>query len=251
MDVLKFTLKGKTAFFKKPDVNTYLYFTYSNIHKCAILGIFGAILGYGGYNSAKLKAEINNKKSVIFPEYYEKLKDIKISIVPLCKNGFVSKKIQSFNNSVGYASKEIGGNLIVKEQWLENPAWDIYLMLNDDESKKIAESIINNATVFNPYLGKNDHPADITDAKIFKDVKSIENVSAISSLTLKDNIDILFDEEEEDEEEDYFKYEEYLPIDLNEETTLYELKKFVYTNMKIKTQDIEVFNIEDRNIVFY
>ena len=49
MKTLRFTLSGKTAFFKKPEVNSYVYFTYGNIHKVALLGIFGAILGYGGY----------------------------------------------------------------------------------------------------------------------------------------------------------------------------------------------------------
>ena len=39
MKALKFTLSGETAFFKKPDVNTYLYFTYGNIHKIALLGL--------------------------------------------------------------------------------------------------------------------------------------------------------------------------------------------------------------------
>ena len=46
MKALCFTLKGKTAFFKKPEVNSYVYFTYGNIHKIALLGVFGAILGY-------------------------------------------------------------------------------------------------------------------------------------------------------------------------------------------------------------
>ena len=55
MEVLKFTLKGKTAFFKMPEVNTYYYFTYGNIHKVVLLGIFGAILGYGGYSQWKKK----------------------------------------------------------------------------------------------------------------------------------------------------------------------------------------------------
>ena len=45
MQALKFTLSGKTAFFKRPEVNTYYYFTFGNIHKVALLGIFGAILG--------------------------------------------------------------------------------------------------------------------------------------------------------------------------------------------------------------
>ena len=68
MDALKFVLKGKTAFFKNPEVNTYQYFTYGNIHKPALLGIFGTILGYKGYES-----HFDH-----FPEYYEKLKNVQI-----------------------------------------------------------------------------------------------------------------------------------------------------------------------------
>ena len=49
MQALKFRLKGKHAFFKIPAVNSYYYFTYAQIHKVALLGIFGAILGYDGY----------------------------------------------------------------------------------------------------------------------------------------------------------------------------------------------------------
>ena len=49
MKALKFILSGKTAFFKVPMVNSVCYFTYGNIHKPALLGMFGAILGYKGY----------------------------------------------------------------------------------------------------------------------------------------------------------------------------------------------------------
>ena len=69
-----------------------------------------------------------------YPEFYNRLKDIKILIEPLCKKGVISKKVQVFNNSVGYASQELGGNLIVKEQWLENPSWNIYVLLDTEES---------------------------------------------------------------------------------------------------------------------
>ena len=43
MRALKFTLSGKNAFFKKPEVNAYFYFTYGQIHRVALLGILGAI----------------------------------------------------------------------------------------------------------------------------------------------------------------------------------------------------------------
>ena len=53
MKAIRFTLSGKNAFFKKPEVNSYYYFSYGQIHKVALLGIFGAILGYGGYAQKK------------------------------------------------------------------------------------------------------------------------------------------------------------------------------------------------------
>ena len=88
MRILKFTLSGRNAFFKKPDVNSILYYSYGNIHKVALLGLFGAILGYDGYNKMKFHNQnIKNKKNkkeegIIYPEFYDKLKDIKISISP-------------------------------------------------------------------------------------------------------------------------------------------------------------------------
>ena len=48
MKVVRFTLSGKNAFFKKPEVNACYYFTYGQIHKVALLGMFGAIAGYDG-----------------------------------------------------------------------------------------------------------------------------------------------------------------------------------------------------------
>ena len=94
MQALKFTLSGKTAFFRRPEVNTYYYFTFGNIHKVALLGIFGAILGYQGYG-------YSNNNTIELPEFYQKLKDIKISILPQNKKGYFAKKIQYYNNSVG------------------------------------------------------------------------------------------------------------------------------------------------------
>ena len=143
MRALKFTLSGRNAFFKKPEVNTYGYFTYGQIHKVALLGILGAIVGYKGYGHTG-----------VYPEFYEKLKDLKISIVPGNPQGYIQKKMQMFNNTVGYASQELGGNLIVREQWLENPIWDIYILLNCEEADKIAEMIMENRCVYIPYLGK-------------------------------------------------------------------------------------------------
>ena len=89
MRVLKFRLSGETAFFKKPDVNTYFYFTYGHLHKIALLGLFGAILGYGGY--------AQQKKDEMFPAFYERLKNLQLSVVPIgAVGGVFPKKNSSF-----------------------------------------------------------------------------------------------------------------------------------------------------------
>ena len=250
MKVLKFRLYGNTAFFKKPDVNSYYYFTYGNIHKVALLGMFGAILGYGGYNQAKNNKELN------YPEFYSKLKDLKISIKPLNKGGIIPKKIQVFNNSVGYASKEVGGNLIIKEQWLENPSWNVYVVLDNDEAVKLSENIINNRSIYIPYLGKNDHFANIDSVEIIENISKVSNVYKIDSLCPKGKVEFdlfsLDDEEDDIEDENLFKYNEMLPIALEEYTNMYILKELFYSNMKIKSyKDIEVYNINGDNIVFF
>ena len=234
MKALKFILSGKTAFFKVPMVNSVCYFTYGIIHKPALLGMFGAILGYKGYGY-----EITN-----FPEYYEKLKDVKISIVPNSENGYFNKKFQQFNNSVGYASQEQGGNLIVKEQWLEDPSWTIYIMLNNDESQKLADMIIHSQCVYIPYLWKNYHPATIEKAE-YVEVKNVdaENLT-IQSLSLSEALD--FDQDEMD-----FKYEEYLPLTLNLETNHHELKKFILTNAPVEEAFTEIYEDGEKHITFY
>ena len=98
MRAVSFRLSGKSACFRKPDVNLYAYFTYSNIHKIALLGLLGAIVGYGGYTQLFEKNRGLKKGSLEYddgyPEFYEKLKDLKISITPLASHGYFPKKIQ-------------------------------------------------------------------------------------------------------------------------------------------------------------
>lgn len=250
MKVLKFTLSGRTAFFKKPDVNSYYYFTYGNIHKVALLGLLGAILGYKGYNQQKREGQ------AIYPEFYEKLRDIKVSIVPRRLKGYIPKKIQTFNNSVGYASQERGGNLIVKEQWLEDPIWDIYILIKGEGEIELADRITNRKFKYIPYLGKNDHIANITDAEIIEDANKLDNIDRIDSLFIKDYFEY---EEYEDNPFDFeveyipiFKYQEMLPIGLEETTNKYELETFVYTNSALKSVvDSLVYSCNDEVMFFF
>lgn len=251
METLTFKLSGKTGFFKQPDVNTYQYYTYGHIHKVALLGIFGAILGLDGYN--------RQKKSDTYPEFYAQLQHLKIAIQPLNEEGYIPKKMQVFNNSVGYASKEEGGNLIVKEQWLEMPAWQIYLLFDDSEADVLLHDLKNRFLekrfVYLPYLGKNDHYADIEGIEVYPlEVQSPDSPVRIHSLfpklsgTLAPQDDLFLDDTEELD----FKYEERLPLAIDPDSNQYQTIPFVYTNIPVKLSDTTtVHQAAQNNLIFF
>ena len=287
MEAISFVLSGKTAHFKKPDVNSFAYFTYNNVHKIALCGMLGAILGLGGYTQLfdeieKLKHKISSLKGkekkelqeeienikLKYPEFYEKLKDLKISIKPLSKTGYFNKKIQVFNNSVGYANGMVNGktkkalkerknssNLIVREQWLENPKWQI-LLLDDDSIErtlfeKLKDYLLNTKTEFIPYLGKNDHPAKIEKINILEMNKVNTDFSGkISSIFMNDHFVI---NSFPPRGEQGFIHKEFLPISLKEKSHLYEVTPFVFTNFKVDTKDNKssIYSFEEKNYFFF
>jgi CRISPR-associated protein Cas5h len=249
-EALKFELKGKSAFFKKPDANTYAYFTYNNIHKIALLGLLGAVTGLKGYTSQS-EAILRGEK-VAFPEFYLRLKDLKVCIIPNAKCGYFSKKIQQFNNSVGYASKEEGGNLIVREQWLEEPSWTIYL-LKDEYSAgyfdKISGNILNGQCVFIPYLGKNDHPAAIEKSSIVRLKPSeCEYFSCLFPIDMAE-----LDIETYDGSENGYLFRELCPYSMNPGKNFYEFREFAFTDFMFKKSVKTEFTYTDgdRRLLFY
>ena len=256
MEALKFTLSGNSAFFKDNVINT-VYLTYGNIHRVALLGMFGAILGYGGYGKQNDMLNKKKKKMPDYPEFYEKLKDIKISIVSNGKNGYFNKKLQTFNNSVGYASKEEGGNLIVKQFWLENPSWDIYILLDCDEAMKIADYIQNRKAIYLPYLGSNDHLANIMDVetidieeKMSSEDETIEILSMVKASDISEKKKNVFSMDKNSIKDNIYKYSEYLPVALSKELNQYEKEKMTITNMSVVLKK-SYYKVEDKNIVFY
>ncbi len=247
MKALKFTLSGETAFFKKPDVNTYLYFTYGNIHKVAILGLIGAAIGLAGYNF---------QEGQEFPKFYSELNSLNISIVPRNERGYITKKVQVFNNSVGYASQEQGGNLIVKEQWLEKPIWDVYILIDDNKNlDKITESFLKNKFVYMPYLGKNDHYANITNSQLV-DIKKVTSSEKVSSLFIKEYFEFIKEKKNVFDlgfkHEDMWKYEERLPIALESQENQYITVPFIFTNMKVQPKEsCKLFADSEKTLFFF
>lgn len=246
MKSICFTLSGPFACFRKPDVNTKVYFTYNNIHKVALLGLLGAIIGLSGYRNENMYG----KNDRVYPEFYEVLSSLKVSVRPNGKNGYFSKKIQYFNNSVGYASKEEGGNLQVREQWLENPEWIIFLKqdnLNELVWDKLCEYLLEKKSIFIPYLGRNDFPAQISN------VKTIELLSSDSRLI--DSL-FLFDGDLKNligNELSQFLFVETAPIGMAPIHNFYQFGRYVFTNCALPEGTLmnDIYTDGEHNYCFY
>lgn len=237
MKALKFTLSGRTAFFKNPQINISTnYFTFSQIPKTNILGICGAIMGYSGYNKGL--------QTDGYTEYYSKLKDLKIAIVPhMDKRGFKKSK-HCITDTTCLNSKD--GVWIESQIWLENVKWDIYIILDNEEAGKLAERIINHKHRYHIYLGKNDHFAQISNEEIVElETLDSDKVTEIHSLVEQDKIKTMRTPRTN-------SYIEYLPVALEKDTGRYIYKKIMTTNSKIKVtdKDLKVFNNDNENIVF-
>lgn len=152
MKLLKFRLYGNFAHFNQPASNLFKN-TYSIIPKPHLLGILGAVVGLRGY--------VNNDT---VPEYYERLNDIKMYIIS--KNKTDRKFVVNYNslNSFLNNRKDVSSpNVIIKEQVMMDPDYEIGLVLDEENGlhKRIIENIKNNKSVFNIYFGKNEFPANI------------------------------------------------------------------------------------------
>ncbi len=246
MNILEFQLSGQTAFFKMPLFNTYRYLTFSCIHKIALLGVLGAIVGLKGYAVQEKEAE--------FPEYYAKLKDLKIAI-EIVDPLNIRKKEQTYNNSVGYAytKKKSKGNLVVNEQWLEKPHYIIRIIedsIPDDIPLK--SFLLESRAVYVPYLGKNDHFANIDKIVIKKAnrVNDIEHFNA-SIMGLCPNLFNIAAKSR------FYKFSEDLPIGLDKDTNHYITQNFVQSNgvfskkSAVDYSDIILGEIEDNYYCFF
>jgi CRISPR-associated protein Cas5h len=235
MKLISFDLRADFGFFRKPDTNNTINLSYNIIHKPAVLGILGAIAGLSGY-----------KEKGKLPEYYEKLKDLKIGIEPLeHDNGNYLKTNIKYSNTVGYANK--GANFLTEELTLIEPVYRVYILLNetDDLHNKLLKNIANGLAEYIPYFGKNEFTAwwNKDSFKEYNYYKVESNIDGsikiktvfIKEIMIKDNKQNLdFDLFFSDNSEKPFLYFERLPKEFNLELMQYSLSEFVYSTFKIK-----------------
>lgn len=246
-------LKSDFGFFRKPDANNTINLSYNMLHKPALLGILGAIIGLDGY-----------KEKGKFPEYYEKLKDLQIGIEPLGhEKGNFQKTVIKYSNTVGYANN--GSNYLTEEATLIKPSYRIYLLLEleDEHQNRLCDYLKNGKTEYIPYFGKNEFPIwwekDSFGEYEFEKVGENENSYRVSSLfTIKEDKPPVIDFEQEESaiESDIklghpYIYFERLPASFDEELVQYQLDKFVYSNYLFKNELIlsNLFKLDQEKYV--
>ncbi|HDP67990.1 MAG TPA: type I-B CRISPR-associated protein Cas5 [Candidatus Marinimicrobia bacterium] len=247
--LISIDLKTDLGFLKKPDINEGIFLTYNMLHKPVLLGILGAIVGLEGYR----------EKSKL-PEYYIQLKNIQIGIQPLrTTNGNFLKSVVEYNNGVGYASQEAGGNLIVREQMLIRPAFCCFVELDtgDPVQLRLLESLQHGEADYLPYFGKNEfslwwdefreynyQPFDFSEnyevATIFMKSKEV-----IKEMVQKK---IMAPFAMNGGEPKFMIFEE-LPVGFDEQLLQYEKQPFVYTNFTLsKELQLEgLFRVQDHH----
>ena len=257
--IVSVDLKADFGFLKKPDTNDPIYLTFNMLHKPALIGIFGAILGLGGFSESKKeekkckKGEATNNEELL-PEYYKLLNSLKVGIKPINEkvenfNGNFEKTIIKYNNGVGFANLD-GGNLIVVEQTLINPSFRCYFLVETALHEKLAEYLKENKAEFLPYLGKNDFSIWWDNYQEYKaeEFNSLNESFKLDTIfikkkVLKDGLKELDDMQLlMGESGNTFVYFENLPTEYQIELMQYSYQPFAYTDWNLK-QNYHVENL--------
>lgn len=232
MEILKFKLSGQGASFTRPHFNSIIS-SYSHIHKVALLGMLGAIIG--------IEKEKNER--VGLPKFYKELNSLKISIVPNKRKFFTTNDFVV--ESTGFCND--GSNYLANYQTLLNPCWDIYIMKNDNKHyENIKEKLIKKEAVYPPYLGRNHWIANISEVEVLKGVIT-KDIYQIDSLFIKEDIQT----EENDDfliKRIYFK--EFMPVGFHEVLEQYEEKPLVYTNDIVIKSAVDLIDCNGRILYF-
>jgi len=244
---------------KKPDTNDPVYLTFNMLHKPALLGIIGAIIGLEGF-----------KEKGKLPEYYEKLHSLKIGIKPLKhENGNFQKSMVKYNNATGLANKDAsnkhGATLNIIEQFLIAPAFRCYFLLDTDNElhQKINDNLKIYHAEFLPYLGKNEFSVWWQKYEEYKFEKfEPKNSFKISSIYIKEQpledakviqaYNPIFDTNLDGNS---FSYFERLPVvytDVGKKNYQYEYRSFAFTDWSLEEEykvNNQLLKINDAEII--
>ena len=229
MRALKFTLWGDYAFFRKPEYNNFVneghsFITFNQIPKTYILGILGGILGL-----PSITEEFNKNN------FYQTLKDVNISIVP--QKAHFLKETHKYLDSSGMFFLDKRENLIINEELLIKPQWDIFVLEGFELHEKLKDDLFNKKSKTHIFLGKNEFFAnienvseiDVTKAQIEDRFVEIKSMFVAKDLEKDDLL----------ESDEYpYLYKEYLPISYNLDSK-YNYDLFYFTNQPVNKEKVK------------
>ena len=251
--LVSFELKADFGFIRKPDNNDGLMLSYNMLHKPALLGILGAIVGLKGYGHDKEDGTLF--KCGDLPEYYTQLQHLLIGIAPLRHDkGNFAKTTLKYNNATGFANvddtKKNGATLNLFETMLIRPAYHCFVLLNLDNliEQQLYDNLLRGYAEFLPYIGKNEFSAwweNFQEHAFENEVKAstidmktifLKEGQTMNKKKQKPKITFKSDKVER------FMYFERLPIGFDEKLMQYNLAEFVYTTFSL-TNDSEISNL--------
>lgn len=245
---LQLLISSEFALFKRNDSNE-IALTYNFPPKTQLLGVFGAILGISGYS-----------KNAAKPEFYEKLKDLKIAIQPLDENKQSireppKKTVITYNNYHGYGSMETGGILQVKEQILIQPMFRIFVTGEGEYYNKLKKKLENGEYFYTPYLGKNEFLAVVQYEGEKNCKKTTKETVNISSVFLKDYVSFSISTRGKRNDTHFLIAEDY-PVSFDQ-NYLYQKKMAIFSDgthtpnyKKLDKDGFEICQIEGLDLFF-
>ncbi|WP_024790546.1 MULTISPECIES: type I-B CRISPR-associated protein Cas5b [unclassified Lebetimonas] len=169
-EVISFNLNGDYALFKKPFANSQPQ-SFVIPPKTAILGMIGAIMGWG-------KNEYIEKLPFEKFLYSVKLLTPKIKKDLIGINLMQGKSAKfTFNENPLRNPPQRGQRSPTRFEFLKDMEWKIFLIIDDDKIKKeLIDRLKNNRFVYNPYLGLQSLFAKIEFSEKF-DVELAKNIN--------------------------------------------------------------------------
>lgn len=238
--LISLDIKADFGFFKKPEINDGVFFSFNSIHKPALIGMLGSLVGLGGFSEAY------KENPAQLPEYYLAFKKLDLSFLPLQTNtSVVTKQFITYTNTTGFANRD--GNLIIKEQTLIKPQFRVYLKLelSDQIQHILYDSIKNREAVYIPYMGKNEFPLYWNNVQEYPDAvfdANPEKEYTVLSFFMKPDNALVKNSNAQTgfgfmnlsgaDMSSNKVYFERLPTGYNEETKNYSLAEYIYTKMK-------------------
>lgn len=152
MDIVHFELSGRFGHFLRAEANRDMP-SYPIPPRTAVLGLIGAILGIKKDETQNLIEPAHIAVKGILPE--------KFWITNKFHQSLPTQLSYEINKSSKGSNSEIKNPKMLKQEWLFNPRYELWVSLPEEYHTKFAERLKNRKWHFSPSLGISEHTANL------------------------------------------------------------------------------------------